>query len=87
MQATATGSKAAAVFYVVNVLLFPITLIGYAIWLVRIYLARRTSGASISAQGPLSARSLMHTLGLRHDAAAHRLLLALPSTSDLEAYC
>src|SRR5579862_8682087 len=83
MRVMAFGSKAAAVFYIVNVLLSPITLIGYAIWLVRIYLARRASGASISAQGPLSVRSLMHTLGLRRDPAAHRLLLALPSTSGL----
>jgi hypothetical protein len=41
------------VFYTVNVLLLPITLIGYVIWLARIYMARRASGASITAQGPL----------------------------------
>lgn len=56
-------------------LLFPITLIGYVIWLARIYMGRRASGASISAQGPLSARSVMHTLGLRRDEAAYRLWL------------
>jgi methyltransferase (TIGR00027 family) len=65
------------------VLLFPITLIGYVIWLARIYMARRASGASITAQGPLSARSFMHSLGVRRDAAAYRLLMALPSTSAL----
>jgi methyltransferase (TIGR00027 family) len=65
----------------VNVLLFPITLIGYVIWVARLYVTRRASGASITAQGPLSARSMMHTLGLRRDAAAYRLLMALPSTS------
>ena len=75
------GRAAAAVFYIINVLLFPITLIGYVIRLATIYLARRASDASITAQGPLSARSFMHTLGLRRDDAAYRLLMALPSTS------
>ena len=46
-------------------------------------MVRRASGASITAQGPLSARAFMHTLGLRRDEAAYRLLLALPSTSGL----
>jgi len=56
MRGTASGRRAAAVFYIVNVLLFPITLIGYVIWLTRIYMVRRAEGASITAQGPLSAR-------------------------------
>jgi methyltransferase (TIGR00027 family) len=83
MRAMASGRRPATVFYIINVLLFPITLIGYVIWLTRIYMAKRASGASITAQGPLSARSMMHLLGLRRDQAAHRLLLALPSTSAL----
>jgi methyltransferase (TIGR00027 family) len=83
MRGTASGRGRATVFYIVNVLLFPITLIGYVIWLARIYMARRASGASISAQGPLSVRALMHQLGLRRDQAAYRLLMALPSTSGL----
>ena len=81
MRGTASGRRAAAVFYIVNVLLFPITLIGYVIWLTRIYMVRRAEGASITAQGPLSARWTMHRLGLRRDDAAYRLLMALPSTS------
>ena len=83
MRHPASGPRPATVFYVINVVLFPITLIGYVIWLTRIYMARRASGASITAQGPLSARSMMHLLGLRRDLAAHRLLLALPSTSGV----
>jgi methyltransferase (TIGR00027 family) len=83
MRVTASGRRPATVFYIVNVLLFPITLIGYLIWLARIYMVRGASGASITAQGPLSARSFMHTLGLRRDDAAYRLLMALPSTSGL----
>jgi methyltransferase (TIGR00027 family) len=80
MRVTASGRRPATVFYIVNVLLFPITLIGYLIWLARIYMVRRASRASITAQGPLSARSFMHQLGLRRDEAAYRLLMALPST-------
>ena len=83
MQAVASGREPAIVFYIANILLFPITLIGYVIWLTRIYLARRSSGASITAQVPLSARSMMHLLGLRRDQAAHQLLLALSSTSGI----
>ena len=83
MRVRPSGRRAATVFYIVNVLLFPITLVGYVVWLVRIYMARRASGASISAQGPLSARAFMHQLRLRRDAAAYRLLMALPSTSGL----
>ncbi|MEJ3658016.1 SAM-dependent methyltransferase [Actinomycetes bacterium KLBMP 9759] len=81
MRAMTKGPGSAAAFYVVNVLLFPITFVGYVIWLARIFMVGRTSDASITAQGPLSARALMHVLGLRRDDAAHRLLLALPSTS------
>ena len=77
----ANTRSAATLFYAINVLLFPITLIGYVIWLARIYASRRASGASTSAQGPLSVRTSMHLLGLRGDAAAYRLLMALPSTS------
>jgi methyltransferase (TIGR00027 family) len=83
MRVRPSGSGAAAVFYLVNVLLFPITLVGYVLWLARIAIAQRTSEASLSAQGPLSSRVTMHALGLRRDAAAYRLLMALPSTSPL----
>ena len=80
MHSRPNDRTAASLFYIINVLLLPITLIGYVIWVARIFMARRSSAASVSAQGPLSARSLMHMLGLRRDAAANRLLMALPST-------
>jgi methyltransferase (TIGR00027 family) len=80
MELRPNERTAATLFYIINVLLFPITLIGYVNWVTRIFMARRSSAASVSAQGPLSARSLMHMLGLRRDPAANRLLMALPST-------
>jgi hypothetical protein len=46
----------AAVFYILNVLLFPVTLIGYVIWVGKGLLAGRGSGVSATAQGPLSGR-------------------------------
>ncbi len=58
---------AAAVFYVLNVLLFPVTLIGYVIWVGKALLAGRGSGVSSTAQGPLSARFFQHKLGIRED--------------------
>ncbi len=83
MHATASERRAAGVFYLINVLLSPITLIGYVLWIVRLYARKNGDGASTTAQGPLSARSTMHALGLRRDDAALRLLLALPNTSNL----
>jgi methyltransferase (TIGR00027 family) len=80
MRVTTSARRPATVYYIVNVLLSPFTLIGYLIWLARIYMVRRASGASITAQGPLSARSFMHILGIRRDEAAYRLLMALPGT-------
>ena len=64
MRDTARGRRAAAGFYLLNGLLLPITVIGYLLWLVRIATVGRASGASTSAQGPLSARAFMHALGL-----------------------
>src|SRR6266571_5344340 len=76
LQGPAGRRNAATVFCVINLLLSPITLIGYVLWLARIYMDRRAGGASTTAQGPLSARSLMHMLGLRRDTQAYPLLLA-----------
>src|SRR5262245_13462629 len=73
---------AAIVFYLVNLLLLPITLVGYVLWLVGIYAGRRP-GVSTTAQGPLSARWFEHLLGTRPDEPAHRLMTVLPGVSPL----
>lgn len=73
---------AAPIFYLLTVLLFPVTLLGYVIWIGRLLLQRR-SGVSATAQGPLSARWVQHRLGTRHDEPAHRLLTVLPGVSPL----
>lgn len=73
----------AAVFYFINVLLFPITLVGYVLWVGKVVLTSRGSGVSGTAQGPLSARFFQHKLGVRDDEPAARLLMALPNVSQV----
>lgn len=69
---------AAAVFYLLNILLFPITLIGYGLWTMS-FLASRKLGVSGTAQAPLIARWYQHHLGTRQDEPADRLLRAITS--------
>jgi methyltransferase (TIGR00027 family) len=73
---------AAGVFYILNVLLFPVTLLGYVIWTGSL-LVRRGSGVSATAQGPLSARWFEHHLGTRKDEPADRLMRVLPGVPPL----
>ena len=75
----ASGLIAAAIYYFLSVLLFPVTLIGYVIWVGQALLTGRRSGVSGTAQGPLSARFFEHKLGTRQDEAANRLMMALPN--------
>jgi hypothetical protein len=74
---------AATVFYLLSVLLFPVTLIGYLTWVGKVILTGRMSGVSGTAQGPLSARWFMHRLGTREDEPSSRLLMLLPGVSPL----
>ncbi len=75
-------SIAATVFYILSVLLFPVTLLGYVIWTGSL-LAGRGSGVSATAQGPLSARWFEHNLGTREDEPADRLMMVLPGVPPL----
>jgi methyltransferase (TIGR00027 family) len=80
--AAARDLAAATVFHLLSVLLFPITLLGYVIY-VGALLAGRTAGVSSSAQAPLLGRWAQHHLGVRRDEPASRLLLALPGVPHL----
>jgi methyltransferase (TIGR00027 family) len=77
------GRIAAIVFYLLFVLLFPVTLLGYVIWVGKALLAGRKSGVSWTAQGPLSARWFQHHLGTRRDEPANRLMMVLPGVPPL----
>jgi methyltransferase (TIGR00027 family) len=76
---------AAIMFYIVCVFLFPAILVGYVLWVGKLYAGRR-SGVSATAQGPLSARWFQHQLGTRHDETARRLLMVLPGVSPLAVW-
>jgi len=71
---------ATLVFYILNILLFPVSLLGYVIHVAYLLTAGRASGVSTSAQGPLSVRWSQHYLGVRQDEAAYRLMTALLSS-------
>ncbi len=62
--ASALDRIAAAVFYLLSVLLFPVTLIGYAIWVGKPILTGRGSG--VSRTDRLRAQSLQVSLRGRH---------------------
>jgi len=74
---------AAATFYFLSILLFPVSLLGYIIWVGKGILARNTSGVSGTAQGPLSARYFEHNLGTRPDEAANRLMPVVPGVPPI----
>ena len=60
------GPIRAAVYYLLNILLFPITLIGYVLMSVSFF-AGRKSAVSGTALAPLMGRWLLHNLGSRQD--------------------
>jgi methyltransferase (TIGR00027 family) len=71
---------AAIVYYLINILLFPITLIGNVVMTVS-FVASRKSNVSGTALSPLTARWLLHNLGSREDEPAHRLMMAISGAS------
>jgi len=77
---------ATLVFYILNILLFPVSLLGYVIHVAYLLTAGRASGVSTSAQGPLSVRWSQHYLGVRQDEAAYRLMTALLGSFPLGWY-
>jgi methyltransferase (TIGR00027 family) len=74
------GPIAAAVYYLLNILLFPITLIGYVLMSVSFF-AGRKSAVSGTALAPLTGRWLLHNLGSRQDEPANRLMMAMAGLS------
>jgi len=79
----ARGPIAAAAFYIITVLLFPVSVAGYVLWIGKAFLTGRGSGVSGTAQGPLSARWFQHNLGVRQDEPSNRLMMMLPGISPL----
>ena len=69
-------------FYLLCTLMSPVIVVGYLVWLGKLFAAGR-SGVSATAQGPLSARFSEHNFGTRQDDAADRLMRALPGVPRL----
>jgi methyltransferase (TIGR00027 family) len=79
----AMRKRAAALsYYALMVVLFPVTLVGFVIWIGKLVIGKKP-GVSTTAQGPLSARWTMHNFGVRQDEAASRLLTILPGAHVL----
>src|SRR5438552_18698198 len=74
---SARGLISAVAFYIVSVLVFPVTLIGYVLLTVFYFLAVRSSGVSGIAHAPLMARWYQHGVRTRQDEPADRLLSAV----------
>ena len=71
--------SAATTYTVISVLLFPVSLLGYAIWIgFGLLPGRKRSGVSFTAQSPLAARWAMHLMGTRRDEPADRLIPLVP---------
>jgi methyltransferase (TIGR00027 family) len=75
-----TGPISAAIYYLLYILLLPITLIGYVLLSGR-FIAGRKSAVSGSALAPLTGRWLFHNLGNRQDEPANRLMMAMAGLS------
>jgi methyltransferase (TIGR00027 family) len=83
---SSNGPIADAVYYLLNILLFPVTLLGYVIQVAYLFLPGRKRDVSTMAQAPLSDRWTQHHLGVREDEAANRLRMALPGAPPLSFY-
>lgn len=71
------------IFLIVEIVLLPITLIGYVWWAVGVFPTNRRAGVSVTAYKPLLSRWMMHEAGTRADEASKRVLMALPGASPL----
>jgi methyltransferase (TIGR00027 family) len=74
---------AAAVYGALEVLLFPFALAGYVLYVIKLILYTRRSGASATLLASFYTRWMQHQLGTRRDLACHRLMMVLPNSSSL----
>lgn len=72
---------AATVFRLIQVVLFPVALCGYILFVTRGILFSRKAGISMTALAPLYMRYMRHHLGARLDEPGVRLMMALPNVS------
>ena len=73
----------ATIFRLIQIVSFPIELVGYVLFVIKSVLFSRTSGVSMTALAPLYMRYMRHQLGARLDEPGVRLMMALPNVSHL----
>jgi methyltransferase (TIGR00027 family) len=74
---------AASVFHAIQIVLSPLALVGYVLFVVRLLLYSRRSGASATVLASFYTRWMQHQLGTRRDAPCARLMMVLPNVSHL----
>lgn len=77
---------ATVAFRLIQIILFPIELVGYIFFVTRGVLFSRKAGVSMTALAPLYMRYMRHQLGARGDEPGVRLMMALPNVSHLGIY-
>jgi methyltransferase (TIGR00027 family) len=73
----------ASFFRLIQIVSFPIELVGYVLFVTKSILFSRKSGVSMTALAPLYMRYMRHQLGVRLDEPGVRLMMALPNVSHL----
>jgi methyltransferase (TIGR00027 family) len=71
------------VFRLMQIVLFPLALLGYILFVARGILFSRKSGVSMTALAPLYMRYMRHRLATKLDEPGVRLLMALPNVSHV----
>lgn len=74
---------AVIIFRLIQIVVFPIELVGYILFVSKAILFRRNSGVSMTALAPLYMRYVRHKLGTKLDEPGVRLMVALPNVSRL----
>jgi methyltransferase (TIGR00027 family) len=74
---------AATIFRMIQIILFPVALVSYVIFVVKLIMFSRKSGVSATALASLYTRWMQHKLGTRHDWPGERLMMVLPNVSPL----
>ncbi len=71
------------VFLIIQIVLLPLTIIGYIFAVVKALLYSRKYGISVTATNPLSARWFLHVLGKREDDTMVNMISSLPFLSTV----
>lgn len=74
---------ASLLFWSVELILLPFTLVGSLWYMVKLLVTTRRQGISVTAYEPLLRRWMLHQAGVRRDEICHRLFSSLPAASPL----